>query len=134
MKNKKDLILIWTRKADHDLITAEAALGVAEDTPFDTICFHAQQCAEKYLKAYLLSRDINIEKTHNLEDLITLAATADSSFEEIINVAGTLTPYAVEARYPGMLDEELTLEDADEAVEISKQIKDFIVSRMDIQG
>lgn len=44
----------WIKKAEGDLKTAEHALTLKERCPFDTVCFHAQQCAEKYLKALLV--------------------------------------------------------------------------------
>ena len=56
----------WIEKAEHDFITAEHALTLKENCPFDTICFLAQQCAEKYLKALLVSRSVDFPKTHDL--------------------------------------------------------------------
>lgn len=44
----------WIKKAEGDLKTAEHTLTLKERCPFDTVCFHAQQCAEKYLKALLV--------------------------------------------------------------------------------
>ena len=44
----------WIKKAESDLKTAEHTLTLKENCPFDTVCFHAQQCAEKYLKALLV--------------------------------------------------------------------------------
>ncbi len=49
MKEKIDLVKLWIRKAENDLITAVNSLRIRPKPPFDTICFHAQQCAEKYL-------------------------------------------------------------------------------------
>ncbi|MBI4384722.1 MAG: HEPN domain-containing protein [Nitrospinae bacterium] len=47
------LVRQWVEKAEHDLRNAEHALTLKDDCPFDTACFHTQQCAEKYLKALL---------------------------------------------------------------------------------
>ena len=44
-------VLQWVEKAEHDLLNVEHTLTLEEDGPFDTVCFHAQQCAEKYIKA-----------------------------------------------------------------------------------
>jgi len=41
----------WVRKAENDIRNAEYTLTMGEDCPYDTVCFHAQQCVEKYLKA-----------------------------------------------------------------------------------
>jgi HEPN domain-containing protein len=58
MKDKIDLVKMWIRKAESDLKTSIHSLKIKPDPPFDTICFHAQQCAEKYLKAYLTYHEI----------------------------------------------------------------------------
>ena len=49
-------VRLWVEKAEHDLRNAEYVLTLAERRPFDTVCFHCQQCAEKYLKALLIVR------------------------------------------------------------------------------
>jgi len=54
MKGKIDLTKLWIKKAENDLITAKDSLNIKPVPPLDTICFHAQQCAEKYLKGFLL--------------------------------------------------------------------------------
>ncbi len=41
----------WVRTAEQDFRAAEYTLTLLDDCPFDTICYHSQQCAEKYLKA-----------------------------------------------------------------------------------
>ncbi len=46
-----ELIRDWLAKAENDLKTAVVALTLGGDCPTDTVCFHAQQCVEKYIKA-----------------------------------------------------------------------------------
>jgi len=116
-------------KAENDLKTAKDKLNTQE-TANDTICFHAQQCAEKCLKAFLIYHEIEFEKTRVLEDLIMLAMQIDNSFIELIEFAKKLTPYAVEIRYP--LFEEPTEEEAKEAIEIAEKIKEFILKRISL--
>jgi HEPN domain-containing protein len=62
MKGKIDLTKLWIKKAENDLITAKNSLNIKPEPPLDTICFHAQQCAEKYLKAFLVYHEIEFEK------------------------------------------------------------------------
>lgn len=62
----------WVTKAENDLKAAAQILKMGEDCPADTVCFHAQQCAEKYLKALLSLKSIDFPKTHNLKKLMTL--------------------------------------------------------------
>jgi HEPN domain-containing protein len=64
------LVRLWVEKAEHDLRNATHTLTLEEDCPFDTVCFHAQQCVEKYLKALLTLRQIEFSKTHDLTELL----------------------------------------------------------------
>jgi len=63
----------WVEKAEHDLRNAEHVLTLREQCPTDTVCFHCQQCAEKYLKALLVFRGIAFPRTHDLVLLLNLA-------------------------------------------------------------
>ncbi len=129
MKKKIDLVKAWIKKAENDLITAQNSSNIKPEAPFDTICFHAQQCAEKYLKAFLVFHDVEFEKTHDLGQLISLAAKADKYFFEIIDLGEKLTDYAVDIRYPILL-EEPTKDEAKEAIETAIKIKEFVISRL----
>ena len=60
----------WIEKAENDLKTAILTLRAGEECPADTVGFHAQQCAEKYLKALLTARGIDFPKTHDLGELV----------------------------------------------------------------
>jgi len=64
----------WIEKAEHDLRNAEHTMTLKEDCPFDTVCFHAQQCAEKYLKGFLVFQssdfpEVTKEKARNAVEL-----------------------------------------------------------------
>ena len=73
----------WVRKAEHDLRNAEYVSTMEEDCPFDTICFHCQQCAEKYLKARLHESGFPVTKTHNLVHLLDLALQIEPLWESV---------------------------------------------------
>ena len=62
MKSKIDLLKAWIKKAENDLIAAKILFKTKPEPPLDIICFHAQQCAEKYIKAYLVYHNIEFEK------------------------------------------------------------------------
>ena len=66
----------WVQKAQNDLKNAIYTLQMGEDCPTDTVCFHAQQCVEKYIKALLVFRGTAFPKTHNIRVLRTLSAEA----------------------------------------------------------
>ena len=111
----------WVEKAENDLINAEHTLTLKDNCPFDTICFHAQQCAEKYLKALLFHRLIQFPKTHDLRVLIQLAPEdirGNLAAGEILK----LNRYSVEARYPDDW-EPFTREEAECAVAIARQVR-----------
>src|SRR5438128_1067940 len=66
------LLREWIDKAENDLTAAGQILKLAQASPTATICFHAQQCVEKYLKAVLVHRGIPVPKTHNIQILMKL--------------------------------------------------------------
>ena len=85
-------IQAWIRKAQHDLRSVEILLGCEEeDKPYDAVCFHCQQAAEKYLKAYLVFLDVDFPPTHNLARLIELGLGQDPEMRGL-TYAGILTP------------------------------------------
>ena len=85
-------------------------------------CFHSQQCAEKYLKAILVSQDIEFPKTHDLLILDTLCANAGIFTGFTKESLGRLSGYAVHTRYPG---NQPTATEARDALEIASQIRRF---------
>ena len=106
MKKRADLVAGWMKKASNDLKTLRAAISVGS---YDTACFHAQQAAEKALKAFLIHAGIEYPFTHNLLKLTKLCATVDGNFAALDATVETLTPFAVELRY----DAEFWPEEAD---------------------
>lgn len=111
-------------KANHDL---EAAHRTLKDDPLpDVACFHAQQCAEKYLKAFLTAHLREAEKTHDLLSLLEDCTRIEKTFDqELREACKRLNDYAVEARYPGILPDPDSSE-ARKAVESAAQVRDFV--------
>ena len=72
------VIYEWVVKAENDLKNASFTLTMGDDCPTDTVCFHAQQCAEKYIKALLVDKGKPLSKTHNLSILIAQLPAAIS--------------------------------------------------------
>jgi HEPN domain-containing protein len=56
------LVREWIEKAEEDLLTAQVLMSTSENRPVNNVCFHAQQCVEKYIKALLISLSINFPK------------------------------------------------------------------------
>ncbi|MGB8647236.1 MAG: HEPN domain-containing protein [Anaerolineae bacterium] len=112
----------WVQKAENDLTNASFTLKLGKTCPTDTVCFHAQQCVEKYLKALLVAHGIDFARTHQIAALRTLLPAAirpDLSPEE----QELLTDYAVSTRYPGDY-ETISLKEARQAVRIAKRVRD----------
>jgi HEPN domain-containing protein len=110
----------WMAKADNDLRSAEYLLKM-EDCPTDTICFHAQQCAEKCLKALLVAQGTELQKTHDLAKLMILVPprlrpSLDDKEQD------RLTEYATVTRYPGDY-EPISLSEARQAVRIARRVR-----------
>lgn len=93
----------WLEKADRDHRSAVALMAVTPAIT-DTAAFHCQQSVEKLLKAYLFSRGVDFERTHDLRSLVLLCAESDQAFLVLEDRAALLTPYAVRFRYPGPAD------------------------------
>ncbi|MBI3761809.1 MAG: HEPN domain-containing protein [Chloroflexi bacterium] len=92
----------WVAKAESDYDLARLAME-ARDTPIvEGVCFHSQQCVEKYLKAFLQERGVRFAPAHPLDPLLKLCLTVDEEFETLRSDLEGLDLYAVRIRYPGM--------------------------------
>ncbi|MFH1730447.1 MAG: HEPN domain-containing protein [Planctomycetota bacterium] len=126
MKEPRDLTRSWIQKAESDLAACALSLGAGQ--ALDAACFHAQQAAEKYLKAYLICKDIEFPFVHNLEKLVELCSEGDTAFQELLETAAALTPYAVELRYAD--DFWPSPDTAAAAHKMALRVKDFVLARL----
>jgi HEPN domain-containing protein len=93
------LVRNWLIKALHDLATARKA--ASEPDPYlDTAIYHCQQAAEKAVKAFLAFRDQPLQRTHDVELLLSLAIPMEPGFAAWVDAAERLTRYATQFRYP----------------------------------
>lgn len=121
----------WFRKAEADLRNIELVLP-ADDCPFDTACFHAQQAAEKYLKGYLTYLGVGFPKAHDLEELVArLPASAALHLDD--DALAELTQLAVAPRYPGW-DEAVDRPLAERALATARAVKDAVLVAIDRRG
>lgn len=129
----EDAVKNWIIKTNNDLKTAKDEMSTDEPTT-DTVCFHTQQCVEKYLKAFLIFNGKEIKKIHDIAVLIRECAEIDNDFNTLFDIeADKLTGYAVEIRY----GEEFyfpTLDEAKEAIEICEKVKEFVVKKLKERG
>ena len=116
-------VLEWYRFAKMDM---EAAITLNEHShprPLEIICYHAQQCAEKMLKGFVVSKGIVPPKKHDLPLLCDMCIEIDSRFDQLNDICDFLTVFGVQPRYPN----ELTVldEDTDKALCYINKIMDF---------
>jgi len=73
----------WVTKADNDFFSADLLLHSGNPPLTDTACFHCQQSAEKYIKAFLTQRRVRFGRTHVLMDLLGLCLLIEKDFKAI---------------------------------------------------
>lgn len=103
----------WLARARSDL--AFARLPLPEGAFYEDLCFHAQQAAEKALKAVYQNHGWTFRYTHDLEELIAGLKRRGLAIPSEVDDAIVLTSFAWEARYPG-LSEPVTPEEYNEAI------------------
>ena len=97
---KRDLVRAWLVKARNDLDTARQ-ISALPNGHLDAAIYHCQQSAEKALKGFLAYHDHRLERTHDMERLVSLAVRYEPGLANWQDAAITLTPYATAYRYPG---------------------------------
>ncbi|KPL08122.1 hypothetical protein AMJ85_08795 [candidate division BRC1 bacterium SM23_51] len=130
-ENVTTLVKGWFTKAESDLRNIRLVLP-DPDCPFDTVCFHAQQAAEKYLKGLLTFFAIGFPKTHDLEELAALVpdkAGLNLNVEELIE----LSQLAVVPRYPGFEDE-ISRDTAERAFKTAQKVKHAVLESLAREG
>lgn len=121
----------WFAKGDHDVQTAKILLADPK-SPTDTLCFHCQQAAEKYLKGILTLNNIDFIKTHDLEYLLKLCKNILKGIENYEDGILALNKYSIESRYPMDLPVFYSLNEAKEAFKIAREIIEFIRNALNL--
>lgn len=127
MKNQNKILKHvhqWIEHADEDLRLAEYAMTMKTGVPYRLVVYHSQQCAEKYLKAYLVNRNIDFPYTHNISLLLEKCSFPAEQVTKLQNIA-VLTKYGTTARYPGEY-QKLNKEDTLRAISLAKKARKFI--------
>ena len=117
-------VIQWISFADEDLQFAQQGLTLTKKPPCRLIAFHAQQCTEKYLKAFLVYKNVDFPYTHNITVLLELCAEHADWTNELKD-AETLSPFAISSRYPGeALD--VTRDEAVNAIFIATNVRNIV--------
>jgi HEPN domain-containing protein len=127
MSAHEDYLKEWVRKAEEDYEVALTLVRKRTSPTPNAVCFHCQQCAEKYLKALLVKGGVMFSRTHDLRELRRLALGVEPSVDLVTDLLLQLNPYAVELRYPG---EEATVQEARDAVAALREVRRFVRGRL----
>ena len=129
MKNNNYIGLTkeWVIRAQNDLKSAE--ILYKEKGPSDSLCFHCHQSVEKFLKAFLVFKNIHFEKIHSLWKLAKLCATEDKKFLNFEEELKTLDAYYIESRYPPEVVV-YSREECRKNLDIAEKITQFIINKI----
>jgi HEPN domain-containing protein len=119
-------VIAWVRKAENDWKAIRACLH-GSDPPWDAVCFHAQQAAEKFLKAFLVAHRVVPPRVHDLVKLLTLCADHDPRLSALEPDCGLLTNFTL-IRYPDILEPDAPT--GQTAVAAAERICDAIRQRL----
>ena len=120
----------WVVKAEEDYEAARTLVRKRKPNFSNAVCFHAQQCAEKYLKTVLILHRSAFPKTHDLLDLLDLVKRKDPMLELLRPDLMHLEPYAVEFRYPG---EFATREEAKRSVGVVSHVRETLRNSLQLR-
>lgn len=123
------IIQEWLTQADEDFEFASVSLD-EHDRFYSRICFHFQQAAEKYLKAYIIANNLPFRKIHDLTQLLKICQRGDNSFTELSDETQLLTDYYVNTRYPAFWPVGTTRQETEKAKLAASNIRDFVRERL----
>ncbi|MDA8053921.1 MAG: HEPN domain-containing protein [Deltaproteobacteria bacterium] len=127
------IVTEWIKYADEDFNAGKQLFKNNQEEFKTVVCYHMQQTVEKYLKAYLIANNIEIDKTHDIAKLIEQCKEIDINFNNLYNIdIDKLTNYAVDSRYP-FPSKAVTLEDEKAAISIVEQVRPFVTCRINIK-
>ncbi len=119
----------WIKKATDDELVGKSILK-HRDSPPSIVCFHSQQMAEKYLKAFLVSRKKWYPKIHPLDTLWELCKRLDPSFNTVKKDCVFLTTFYAATRYPGDYPE-FSFNECQTAFKAALRVKKFVLKKLE---
>ena len=116
------LTLEWVENAEEDYVVVQL-LHQGQNPVYNAICFHAQQCVEKYLKAWLQEANIPFPRTHDLKELLNLIVPTIPIWRAWQTDFSKLSEHAVDSRYPGA---SATADNVEHAMRICDEVRQSI--------
>lgn len=114
----------WILRANRDL--DEAKFLFESNRPLENAAYFVHQAIEKYLKAFLISNNWELEKTHDLVKLAKEAIKSNKSFEKFIPALEEITNFYVESRYPVGYEVEYTTKEIKKGLKVAKEIGETV--------
>ena len=122
---RDEFVRQWLLKAEEDLNAAKSLLTYGI-TFLSAVCFHSQQAAEKYLKAYLTFRQVEFPKTHDIDEILDLIAPVNGKLSESLRDTIILTNYGVDVRYPGDFPG-VNSGEAEQAIQMAEKVRTSVL-------
>ena len=119
----------WFEKAEKDFEMARRAMDPVGPIP-EMACYHSQQCAEKYLKGYLVSQKKDFLYVHDLVYLTQRCMEGNQAFTELEQTARILSKYGAGVRYPMENFVDPDEEEAWEAIRLAEQVATLVKSQL----
>lgn len=119
----------WVNKAEGDLKVAQREMQTV-DPVRDVVCFLSEQCAEKYLKAFLEEHNIAFGKSHDLVNLLNTSAGMLQELEPQKPALAQLSTFGISARYPGMTADRQATE---EAIKTARQVRALVREKLGLR-
>jgi HEPN domain-containing protein len=104
----------WLRIAEKDFARVQTMLSAGDA---EAAGFYLQQAVEKFLKAFLLSKNLRLQRIHDLEPLLNTALGFNPSFEKFRETLQLITGFYFVERYPLVLETGITEEDVRNALD-----------------
>ena len=126
-RDKTEYIKNWLYRANEDIAVIKSLVNAGVEYYTSSICFHAQQASEKFLKAYLAYHDVDFPRTHDLDFLLLECQKIDKEAFQID--FKSLTDFGVSVRYPDdfyIPDEKEALEYRDTAITVKEIVERLI--------
>jgi len=129
-KIRDEFVRQWLLRAEEDLNAAKSLITY-EASFLSTVCFHSQQAAEKYLKAFLTYHQVEFPKTHDIDELLDLAASVNNELSESLRDITVLTNYGVDVRYPGDFPD-IGGKDAQKAIRLAEKTRKAVLEVLNV--
>ena len=120
-----DTIREWIGKAETDYRVAERELAVEHEFDYGPVCFHAQQCVEKLIKALLIRHEQIPPRSHDLPGLSRLLRSVEPAWNWDEAELTDLTDAAVDDRYPGTV---ASREDAQHMFDLCRRLRQSLLT------